>query len=695
MPLNILLADDSVPAQNMGKKILVDAGYSVLTVSNGLEALRKIADVQPDIAILDIFMPGYTGLEICEKLRANAATAALPVVLTVGKLEPYRPEDGEHVHSNAVIVKPFAAAELISAVRSLIGAPHVDAPAVESAAPAEPASEAEIAPEEERNEPPYAYGGPSPLDESASAPAMESSSVYGEVSEESDRPESLVFNPDAKATPFRASVPDLEPSGLKSGTGFASAFADFDLEADEPGFATAPVFEDSVVTEAPVFAAAAQAETAAALPETQTTAQAVAATAEESHFEIAAAPAMQPSVREFSIFDPLLEVQKDSPQSEFQPSVLESSVLEVGEVPEQLFEEFAPLPESVPEEPEEQLSEEQKARRLAFEELFNSDEPLPIDDLPAESAPESALESSFVSAPPEPQPMESDSLPVQQEEAVNAGSERFERDPMLEDDLHAIAAAPAPEPVESAFGNLQIDDLLPAEPHETVSMEASATSVEAPAMEASSIEMPMVEIPAITAVESADQTEVASPAFVPDPSLTVIEVEPFDPRSMPEILAEIAPVLPESQTVFEPQNLDIEEPGALEVANFEVANSQAVNHEAVSEVAPTEQDLTLADSPALAVQDETEPISAPDSAPTLEELESLELGQTHPESYESDIYPVTEPAAELSKAEIAPLVEAVPEVNEAERVHQAVERVFDRFKPLLVAAIVRELARHD
>ena len=133
MPLHVLLADDSVPAQNMGKKILVDAGYDVLTVSNGLEALRKIAEHAPDIAILDIFMPGYTGLEICERLRASAATAALPVILTVGKLEPYRPEDGEHVHSNAVIVKPFAAAELISAVRSLIGTAQLPIRPVEGA----------------------------------------------------------------------------------------------------------------------------------------------------------------------------------------------------------------------------------------------------------------------------------------------------------------------------------------------------------------------------------------------------------------------------------------------------------------------------------------------------------------------------------------------------------------------------------
>jgi CheY-like chemotaxis protein len=119
--LKVLLADDSVPAQNMGKKILVDAGYDVVTASNGLEAWRKISDVIPDIAILDIFMPGYSGLELCARLRAGAQTASLPVILTVGKLEPYRPEDGEQVHSSAVIVKPFSADELIGAVRSLVG----------------------------------------------------------------------------------------------------------------------------------------------------------------------------------------------------------------------------------------------------------------------------------------------------------------------------------------------------------------------------------------------------------------------------------------------------------------------------------------------------------------------------------------------------------------------------------------------
>ena len=64
MALKILLADDSMTAQNMGKKILVENGYEVITVSNGAAAMKKLASEKPDAAILDIYMPGYSGLEV-------------------------------------------------------------------------------------------------------------------------------------------------------------------------------------------------------------------------------------------------------------------------------------------------------------------------------------------------------------------------------------------------------------------------------------------------------------------------------------------------------------------------------------------------------------------------------------------------------------------------------------------------------
>ena len=116
MGIKILLADDSVTAQNMGKKILSEAGHDVVTVSNGAAAAKKIAEVKPELVLLDVFMPGYSGLELCERLRNSVDTAKLPVLLTVGRMEPYSPQDGARVKADGVIVKPFEATDLTAAV---------------------------------------------------------------------------------------------------------------------------------------------------------------------------------------------------------------------------------------------------------------------------------------------------------------------------------------------------------------------------------------------------------------------------------------------------------------------------------------------------------------------------------------------------------------------------------------------------
>src|SRR5438309_6071773 len=104
-------------AQNMGKKILSDAGYDVVAVSNGAAAVKKIAEQKPDIIILDVYMPGYSGLEVCEKVRGSLDTMKTPVLLTVGKMEPYKPEDANRVKADGVIIKPFEASDLLAIIK--------------------------------------------------------------------------------------------------------------------------------------------------------------------------------------------------------------------------------------------------------------------------------------------------------------------------------------------------------------------------------------------------------------------------------------------------------------------------------------------------------------------------------------------------------------------------------------------------
>ena len=119
MALKILLADDSMTAQNMGKKILTEAGYEVVAVSNGAQAVKKIASEKPDLAVLDVFMPGYTGVEVCERVKKAQETAHMPVLLTVGKMEPFKPEEGTRAGADGLVVKPFEASDLLAAIKKI------------------------------------------------------------------------------------------------------------------------------------------------------------------------------------------------------------------------------------------------------------------------------------------------------------------------------------------------------------------------------------------------------------------------------------------------------------------------------------------------------------------------------------------------------------------------------------------------
>src|SRR5258708_11198417 len=64
-------------------------------------------------------MPGYSGLEVCQRLKEAQETSRVPVLLTVGKLEPFKPEEAKRVRADGYIVKPFEASELLSTLSKL------------------------------------------------------------------------------------------------------------------------------------------------------------------------------------------------------------------------------------------------------------------------------------------------------------------------------------------------------------------------------------------------------------------------------------------------------------------------------------------------------------------------------------------------------------------------------------------------
>src|SRR5262249_62296110 len=99
----------------MRRRILTDAGYEVTTVNNGSAALKKIAEQLPELIVLDVYMPGYSGLEVCQRLKETRETARIPVLLTVGKLEPVKPEQARRAPAGAFSVEPFEASEAVTA----------------------------------------------------------------------------------------------------------------------------------------------------------------------------------------------------------------------------------------------------------------------------------------------------------------------------------------------------------------------------------------------------------------------------------------------------------------------------------------------------------------------------------------------------------------------------------------------------
>jgi CheY-like chemotaxis protein len=212
----ILFADDSVTAQNMGKRILTEAGYEVVAVSNGAAAVKKIAEQKPDIIILDLYMPGYSGLEVCEKVRGSMATLKTPVLLTVGKMEPYRPEDANRVRADGVIVKPFEASDLLAIIKKfeerIAPPPPPLAPPPAAAEPEQAMAEFEELPTEVSQS--VASSSQSVLDvpdhmaSSAAFPDMLGMESV-EASPVSAQP-AAAFESSVKSEPSRAGVPEYE-----------------------------------------------------------------------------------------------------------------------------------------------------------------------------------------------------------------------------------------------------------------------------------------------------------------------------------------------------------------------------------------------------------------------------------------------------------------------------------------------------
>jgi len=81
LPDKVLVVDDEADILDLARMILEEDGYCVVEASDGEGALRKAEAENPDLILLDVVMPGKSGLEVCRALKAQAKTRHIPIVI--------------------------------------------------------------------------------------------------------------------------------------------------------------------------------------------------------------------------------------------------------------------------------------------------------------------------------------------------------------------------------------------------------------------------------------------------------------------------------------------------------------------------------------------------------------------------------------------------------------------------------------
>lgn len=116
----VLLIEDEPNIAEAIRFILSREGCEVMVEADGARALSRIADIAPDLVILDLMLPGMSGLEILAALRSNPATQALKVLMLTAKGQGRDREAAERAGVSAFMAKPFANADMRAQVRALL-----------------------------------------------------------------------------------------------------------------------------------------------------------------------------------------------------------------------------------------------------------------------------------------------------------------------------------------------------------------------------------------------------------------------------------------------------------------------------------------------------------------------------------------------------------------------------------------------
>jgi DNA-binding response OmpR family regulator len=122
MSKHVLIADDETNIVISLEFLMKREGHRVSVARDGDAALAAIRSERPDLVLLDVMMPGKSGFEVCQAVRADESLAAVKILMLSAKGRDTDLAKGSALGADAYMTKPFSTRELADKVRELLGA---------------------------------------------------------------------------------------------------------------------------------------------------------------------------------------------------------------------------------------------------------------------------------------------------------------------------------------------------------------------------------------------------------------------------------------------------------------------------------------------------------------------------------------------------------------------------------------------
>jgi CheY-like chemotaxis protein len=114
----VLVIEDDLAARKLYAEMLTQAGFGVAEAHNGLQAVEKASELEPDVIVTDLGLPGIDGYELCRRLQRDGRTSRTPIVAITGRY--FSAADVARARRegcHTVLIKPFVAQDLVGEVR--------------------------------------------------------------------------------------------------------------------------------------------------------------------------------------------------------------------------------------------------------------------------------------------------------------------------------------------------------------------------------------------------------------------------------------------------------------------------------------------------------------------------------------------------------------------------------------------------